>query len=351
MILFIEGGSEMTNYRYEDEILVSICCITYNQDKYIEYTLKSFLEQETNFKYEILIHDDASTDRTVEIIKKYEVKYPDIVKPIYQVENQYSKGKKINFVYNFIRARGKYIALCEGDDFWTDKKKLQRQVEYMEDNLKCSLCMHSTIKVNSSNECVGKFDDLNKDYKANIEDIILQKASGHYSSMLFRTVYVKQMPEFYFDSPVGDYPLKIYLGTKGYVYIISELMSAYRINVGITSKKVSKYAVSNNNKKMIKMLTKFDKYANYKYSKEIKQEILRRNFITGINTGEINYKLAKSNFKELYEKLDSTNKYKLQVEYFCPQFIKLAKQLNKVVQKIYILANKITRKVKINNEK
>lgn len=88
------------------------------------------MQQKTNFPIEVLIHDDASTDGTQDIIREYEKKYPNIVKPIYQKENQYSKGVKVSLVYNYSRARGKYIALCEGDDYWTDPYKLQKQVDF-----------------------------------------------------------------------------------------------------------------------------------------------------------------------------------------------------------------------------
>ena len=96
--------------------MVSISCTTYNHEDYIADALESFLMQKIKFKYEILIHDDASTDRTAEIIKDYEKKYPEIIKPIYQTYNQYSKGIKVG-KFNRERAKGKYIAICEGDDF------------------------------------------------------------------------------------------------------------------------------------------------------------------------------------------------------------------------------------------
>ena len=99
---------------------ISICCLTYNHEPYIEQCLEGFLMQKVDFPIEILIHDDASTDKTAEIIRKYESKYPEIIKPVYQSENQYSKGISVSRVYQFPRAQGKYIALCEGDDYWTD---------------------------------------------------------------------------------------------------------------------------------------------------------------------------------------------------------------------------------------
>lgn len=122
-------------------IKVSICCITYNHAPFIRKCLDGFLMQQCDFEYEILIHDDASTDGTIEIIREYELKYPAVIKPIIQTENQYSQGVRgINFIYNFPRARGEYIAMCEGDDFWIDPHKLSKQVLFMERNSDCSLC-------------------------------------------------------------------------------------------------------------------------------------------------------------------------------------------------------------------
>jgi len=115
--------------------LVSICCITYNHANYISNTIESFLKQETTFSYEIIINDDASTDGTAAIIKEYHDKFPDIIKPILQKENQYSKGiRGMNPRFTFPVAKGKYIAVCEGDDCWIDPHKLQRQVDFLENH-------------------------------------------------------------------------------------------------------------------------------------------------------------------------------------------------------------------------
>lgn len=121
--------------------LVSICCITYNHASFIRQCLDGFLMQKTSFPFEILIHDDASTDGTADIIREYQAKYPEIIKPILQKENQYSKGVSITSL-NYERACGKYIAVCEGDDYWTDPEKLQIQFDYMEKHPECSLCFH-----------------------------------------------------------------------------------------------------------------------------------------------------------------------------------------------------------------
>ena len=126
------------------EPLVSICCITYNHKEYIRDALDGFLSQRTDFPYEILINDDASTDGTADIIREYEQKYPEKIRALLQTENQYSKGiTNPSGAFNFPRVRGRYVAMGEGDDYWTDPEKLQKQVDYMEAHPDCSLCFHS----------------------------------------------------------------------------------------------------------------------------------------------------------------------------------------------------------------
>ncbi|MDG4949884.1 glycosyltransferase [Weeksellaceae bacterium KMM 9724] len=135
----------ISEQNWDDNIspLVSIQCITYNHEKYIKDAIEGFLMQKTNFPVEILIHDDASTDRTAEIIREYELRYPNLFKPIYQVENQYSKKKGVITRIQNERAKGKYIAKCEGDDYWTDPLKLQKQVAFLEENPEYVLSCHN----------------------------------------------------------------------------------------------------------------------------------------------------------------------------------------------------------------
>lgn len=119
--------------------LVSICCTVYNHEHFVQDTIEGFLMQEVDFPIEILIHDDASTDGSPDILRDYERRYPGLVHVIYQTENQYSKGVRPFVHILFPQARGKYIAMCEGDDHWTDPRKLSRQVAYLEANPDCVL--------------------------------------------------------------------------------------------------------------------------------------------------------------------------------------------------------------------
>ena len=117
-----------------DNILVSVVCDVYNHEPYLRQCFDGFVMQRTNFKFEVLVHDDASTDKSAEIIIEYTNKYPDIFKPIIQKENQYSKGVGIWKTYQFPRVKGKYVALCEGDDYWTDPLKMQKLYDVLENS-------------------------------------------------------------------------------------------------------------------------------------------------------------------------------------------------------------------------
>lgn len=121
-------------------IMVSVRCIAYNQVQYIRQTLEGFVMQKTTFPFEVIVHDDASTDGTTSVIKEYEERYPEIIHAIYEKENVYSQSIQVLDNIMLKACCGKYTALCEGDDYWTDPYKLQKQVDYMEEHPECGLC-------------------------------------------------------------------------------------------------------------------------------------------------------------------------------------------------------------------
>ncbi len=269
-----------------DEILVSINCITYNHEKYVAEAIDSFLMQKTNFKFEILIHDDASTDRTTCIIMEYQKKYPDLIKPILQKENQQSQGiSKIFYTFNHVRAKGKYIAMCEGDDYWTDPYKLQKQVDYMENHPDCSMCFHAADKVKVGIGKISTIMPYDQNCISPTADIVL--GGGGFmatSSILYRKTSMDNAPDFFFNAPVGDYPLQILTSTKNYAYYINEVMSAYRVGVegSWTSDMASKInweeKFIEHFKRTIEMLKRFNQYSQGKYSDIVNKKILRKEF-------------------------------------------------------------------------
>ena len=135
-----------------DSVQVSIICFAYNHEKYIRQCLDGFVMQK-GVTFEIIIHDDASTDKTADIIREYESNYPNLFKPIYQSENQYSQHVSIQKEFMVPLVSGKYIAMCEGDDYWTDPYKLKKQYDALESNPYCVMCLHKTnvIKEDGSN--------------------------------------------------------------------------------------------------------------------------------------------------------------------------------------------------------
>lgn len=149
----------MKNWRSDKQPLVSICCITFNHESFISTALDSMLMQETDFPFEIIIRDDRSTDKTRDIIKKYAEKFPHIIRTILETENQYSKG--VNpFIPTYEKAKGKYVTILEGDDYWQDEHKLQKQADFLEKNNEYVLSYHNTITVNEKNEVISKENDI-----------------------------------------------------------------------------------------------------------------------------------------------------------------------------------------------
>ncbi len=211
-------------------ILVSIINLTYNHEPYIRQCLDGFVMQKTGFAFEVLIHDDASTDNTANIIREYEEKYPDIIKPIYQPENRYSKGLPITPIFNLPRAKGKYIAMCEGDDYWTDPLKLQKQVDFLEANEDYGLVYTDTKQYYQS---LGEFREAKSSSVQSLEDLITDVGWVPTLTTCFR----KDLLEDYFDNflpqvpelPFGDYPMWMYFLTKTKIYYLPEITGVYRV--------------------------------------------------------------------------------------------------------------------------
>ena len=214
-------------------IIVSVSCITYNHAPYIRACLDGFLMQKTSFVFEILIHDDCSTDGTREIIEEYSKKYPDIIFPIFQTENQYSKGVRGMMArFNFPRCRGKYIALCEGDDYWSDPYKLQRQVDFLEANTDFSICFHNMKILNESNPSAIEFTN-SKDQES-VSSILDLASKGNF--MFTASVVFKKpkdgFPNWLTDLPIGDYAIHLFNAQFGKIKFLDQVMGVYRIHAG-----------------------------------------------------------------------------------------------------------------------
>lgn len=212
-----------------DQPLVSIKCMTYNHEKYIAQALEGFLMQETNFPFEILVHDDASNDKTADVIRAYEEKFPKIIKPIYETENQWSKGNRAHHKQIDAMIKGKYIAVCEGDDFWTDPNKLQMQVDFLESHPDYSMCFHgAAIKYDDNLYTQAECESIqDKDYSA---DELLNHWTVPTASIVMRRECVDYPIKNRSAIVYGDYFAVFSCLALGKVRGFSKSMSTYRVN-------------------------------------------------------------------------------------------------------------------------
>lgn len=223
--------------------IVSVCCVTYNHENFIKDCIDGLIEQKTDFDYEILIHDDASADNTTAIVREYEKKYPELIKVIYQTENQFLKQ---NVLFNILipMAKGKYIALCEGDDYWTDPLKLQKQVDAMETNPMYSICGHETIMKfrDIENRKVSLHFSIPVKNHFSQEDLIIYAPPFHTSSVLFRkSVFdLNLFLKYNSHTPAGDILLCAIMAKKGPGIFLMDTMSVYNwTGAGLTTKMIN----------------------------------------------------------------------------------------------------------------
>lgn len=317
----------------ETEIMVSICCLTYNQEAYVEQALKGFVSQKTSFLYEVLIHDDASTDRTADKIREYALLYPDLIKPILQTENQYARGlTNVSGTYNFPRARGRYIAMCEGDDYWTDPYKLQKQVDFLEAHPGCSLVFHSArIEVLGRAFTEQSMRPYKKSRKVLPEEII-NKTSGYpTASLMFRTDMVKALPDFYVKAPLADVPLQLMAATRGWAYYMDQPMCVYRLGgasswttlmkQGDYEKKQEQYY-----REMRDMYRRFDQETRGRFHEAARQAAARVYFLTRVNLKKYQEVLARKN-RRFYRELSPRTRFFIRFETLAPDLYEWALKL------------------------
>ena len=209
----------------KNRLTVSILCLTYNHEKFIKQALDSFLQQKTDFNFEILINDDASTDGTRAILEAYQKKHPKIIKPVFHDNNQFSRGKRSFFLrYLIPKAKGKYIATCEGDDYWTDPLKLQKQVDFLESHQDYTICFHKINVVYEDGRKSYEYPDV-KDASWYTTEELLKVNYIHTSSVMYRKL---KYDNVVLDVSPADWYLHLYHASKGKAKIIKECMSTYR---------------------------------------------------------------------------------------------------------------------------
>lgn len=226
------------------EPLVSICCLTYNHEKYINACLEGFVSQKTDFNFEVLVHDDASTDDTANVVRIFEKRYPHIIKPIYQKENQFSKGITPTIKFNFPRVKGEFIAMCEGDDCWIDPLKLQKQVDFLRNNLEYNFSVsgYKSIDENGNILNVERFPS-----RANallIRDYITKRFSQT-ATFLFRNNF--KFPTWVSRTYAFDQAIVLLATGEKKIKYHEEIFSLYRLHSGGLDTSYKDFVERNNN--------------------------------------------------------------------------------------------------------
>ncbi|MFY8285227.1 glycosyltransferase [Pseudoalteromonas sp. SSMSWG5] len=212
-----------------DKPVVSVLCNTFNQKMYIEDAFRGFLIQKTDFSFEVIVHDDASTDGTSDIVKKYARRYPKIFKPVIQTVNQYSQGKKPSLLSSK-HAKGEYFALCEGDDFWVDDSKLQKQLLTLISSNEVELCFGSAIGLNGNGECIkiANYSDSRKHFS--LAEVI--RGGGGMmptASLLLKRTVFDNIPGWFKLAPVGDYYLQVLASKNAGAIFLPDTLIVYRV--------------------------------------------------------------------------------------------------------------------------
>lgn len=329
------------------DIKVSVVCMAFNHEKYIRKTLEGFVSQKTDFPFEVIVHDDASTDHTADIIREYEQQYPHIIKPIYQKQNQHTLHTDVRAEFLLPKIQGKYVALCEGDDFWCDPNKLQRQAEALDANPTCHMCVHAVAETYEDGTPNGNRYPVNQMPESVLSSRTFlemgKSYSFHTSSYFFRkeqyAAFVLNPPEFARICDVGDETYMLYFGQLGDVYYIPGIMSCYRRGVSGSwsvrqREKRTVQQMSKHPQIMIDTLVSYDRYTDGKYHDLCVKRIARHMAILCILNKDCGSLLRKEN-REYYVSLSKTRRIYILLGVVCPNFCRFyyLRRLDRLAQK------------------
>lgn len=296
------------HWKYTDKVYTSVICTTYNQDSYIRDAIDSFLAQVTEYKFEIIIHDDVSTDKTREILKEYQQKYPSIIKLILQETNQFSININMPFKHSLAIAEGEYIALCEGDDFWIDENKLQNQTEVLEseDYHAVNICVHDAYVLGEDDTLLVDVFIKYSNATSIISHDLVFKDKGQFAataSYFIRKKALINLPDFFYSAPIGDLFIEAIIGVNGLAYYPSK-MSAYRTDA------IASWSEN--------VFNKADKRIKYNHQLIASLKELKR-FLGDRNGGLVKYKMQ-------YIYINNASSYAMKgertkaIKYFCLSF-------------------------------
>lgn len=255
----------------KEECMVSICCTTYNHEKFIAQTVESFLMQKTDFKFEIIISDDCSTDQTLQVLKTFQQAYPEKLTVLSAPKNI---GAHRNMIKTANACKGKYVALCDGDDYWTDSHKLQKQVDFLEQNPEYIICCHYTRVIDVNNNTLHVSPNPVPLVYTYHDLLVGKQAETKTATVVYQNIpAVNQIFEkpWYVKSHAGDKFLKLFatFNTGRKIYVMPEVMSCYRNHAG------GVWSMIRNDARMEKMISDFNLIiTNFSYQAVHKKKLL-----------------------------------------------------------------------------
>lgn len=311
-----------------DDVLVSVICLAYNHEKYICQAMDSILSQKTDFKYEVIVSEDCSTDNTAKILREYESK-DDKLKVIYFQENQHTKGiPKLPKLIDM--AKGELLAFCECDDYFCDEYKLQKQVDLLRKHPDCVACIHSAYRVSENGNKIGYKRPRTTKEIMGMKEIIPCLGESLYA--LNSLMCYKKALADYFDNPlylckcgVGDMPLALYLAFKGNFIYSEGNMAAYRVNsIGSWSQRMSRDSVAaiKTLNRFIELMKELDRMTHGSFHKEVCERMNYFEFMKAYN--EKNYSKYMSVEYKVYRE---RRPLKQRLNFSLKCFVKYVKQI------------------------
>lgn len=259
------------------DIKVSICSMVYNQAQYVEDMLRGIFMQKVDFDFEVIIHDDASTDGTIEILKKYKERYPDNIILLLEEENQYSKGVRITKSILYPCVKGKYMVLVEGDDYWIYEGKLQAQYDLMETHPEVSLCYHNALVYDEGRDEVNLCINNQKTGYISDCDIICTTHGWYPTASLFcRAAYLLEQPDM--RPSTGDEGIRTYMACRGKLYFINQVWSVYRqyLDGSFNARYCENIKVAKTyNRKLLSYFNSFNVYSERRFEEYLYERIKR----------------------------------------------------------------------------
>ena len=291
-----------------NDVVVSVCTMVYNHENFIAQTIEGVLAQKCSFKLEMILGEDCSTDNSRAIIKKYESLYPDIIKPIYHTHNI---GAKKNSVLCLQACTGKYIALCEGDDYWTNPNKLQMQFDFMEAHQDFTMCFtDAAILVETEVDDPNSFEKIYKDEFIIDDFIMTEKVFVPTATLFFRNILTFPLPDYFVKAFSGDVALHLLLTDKGKAKHLPFVTAVYRHHAGGITKVVEARARAFEN--LFDLFVGANKHFNFKYEKVFRKKLFemsqtRLMFGSRNLKGIAKLKHAMTAFKQYFRYSDGIN--------------------------------------------